>query len=1042
MSTRIRLKNSSTPGAIPSTGDLVPGELAVNTFDGKLYTLQDDGVTPTIKDITGIQYVAGGGISIAPDNTISSTTQSAGNVIAVQVSDRLGGFAAVPGGGLGRVLTSQGADEVPTWEPLPETGTVTSVDISTGTTGLIVDGSPITTAGTITLSGTLSTLHGGTGANNPTLGLRNLLPTQTGAIPGSTLTTDGAGNVTWEIPPGAEYTAGIGLQLSGTTFNSVVADNLGNVDRIQLSNGDGTLKNFTFGLAGQVLTSQGLNQPPVWGNPSGTVTSIDLERGGAVGLYISGGDATMDPETYNISTTATLSLDGVLNITNGGTNATTRPAALNNLLPDQTGSAGYVLTTDGAGVVTWTVKQAGVTSVDVAGGSTGMTFNGGPIVDDGIITMSGVLNIANGGTGASNASDAINALVPAQTGNQNRVLGTDGTSVSWVATSQGTITGVSIDPGTTGLSFGGPFTSDDAAFAITGSLSIGNGGTGASSVSGAIANLLPPQATNAGKVLTTDGSEVSWSPVGLGTVTSVEIGEGPTGLFGDQPITTSGEIILDGILVLEHGGTGADNRLDAINNLLPPQAGSSGKVLRTDGTDATWEDELTQVVPIELGGTGQTTASAAINVLVPSQAGNSGRVLSTDGTVVSWTSTAAGTVRSVDVSGGLTGMTFSGGPVTDTGVLTLSGTLGPEYGGTGGMLPIENGGTGATTAEVAANNLLPAQTLPVAGYVLTTDGEGGLSWTIKQGGVTSVDVSGGVTGLTFTGGPVTTTGTLTASGVLSIASGGTGETSAKNARLALLPPITGNANRNLRVNGVGDDVIWVDAAEGTVTSVGVGGGTTGLSSSNVISTTGNLILTGTLALEHGGTGASTRATALNNLLPSQTSNAGKFLATNGTNAAWTAFSDANLAGGANTTVQFNNNGQLAGTTDFTYNNSTLTAPGLVITVSGAKITGQYSGNVINMIAGTTVDCSAGNYFTKTITAPTVFTFANPPSTGNYIFVLRLQNGGSQSITWPGTVVWPNATAPTLTSGGYDLLLFATDDAGTTWRGASLLNYSA
>lgn len=48
-------------------------------------------------------------------------------------------------------------------------GTVTSVAFSTGTTGLLVTGSPITTSGTITLSGTLGLANGGTGIDASTV---------------------------------------------------------------------------------------------------------------------------------------------------------------------------------------------------------------------------------------------------------------------------------------------------------------------------------------------------------------------------------------------------------------------------------------------------------------------------------------------------------------------------------------------------------------------------------------------------------------------------------------------------------------------------------------------------------------------------------------------------------------------------------------------------------------------------------------------------------------------------------------------------------
>lgn len=51
-----------------------------------------------------------------------------------------------------------------------------------------------------------------------------------------------------------------------------------------------------------------------------------------------------------------------------------------------------------------------VSSVNASGGTTGMTFAGGPVTDQGVLTLGGVLSISNGGTGASSASNARDSL--------------------------------------------------------------------------------------------------------------------------------------------------------------------------------------------------------------------------------------------------------------------------------------------------------------------------------------------------------------------------------------------------------------------------------------------------------------------------------------------------------------------------------------------------------------------------------------------------------------------------------------------------------
>ena len=95
---------------------------------------------------------------------------------------------------------------------------------------------------------------------------------------------------------------------------------------------------------------------------------------------------------------------------------------------------------------------------------------------------------------------------------------------------------------------------------------------------------------------------------------------------------------------------------------------------------------------------------------------------------------------------------------------------------------------------------------------------------------------------------------------------------------------------------------------------------------------------------------------------------------------------------------------------------------------------------INVVSGTALDCSAGNYFTKTITGATTFTFSNVPASVVYTFTMEVTLNGSNAITWPAAVKWPADTAPTITDGKTQLFIFVTDDGGTRWRGSSLVDY--
>ena len=86
-----------------------------------------------------------------------------------------------------------------------------------------------------------------------------------------------------------------------------------------------------------------------------------------------------------------------------------------------------------------------------------------------------------------------------------------------------------------------------------------------------------------------------------------------------------------------------------------------------------------------------------------------------------------------------------------------------------------------------------------------------------------------------------------------------------------------------------------------------------------------------------------------------------------------------------------------------------------------------------------VDCSTGNFFTKTITGATTLTFDSVPA-GVYSFTMEVTLNGSNAITWPASVKWNADTAPTITDGKTQLFMFITNNGGTRWRGSALVDY--
>lgn len=372
--------------------------------------------------------VAGGDVRISSGSN-SSTSLSGAVIISTGTTERMRfassgalsvGVNGTDFGNAGQVLTSSGSGAAPTW-----------TTVSGGGGSTITLSGDISGTGTSAITTTLATVNSNVG----TFGSATTIPV---------VTVDAKGRVT------AISTVAPSVTESQIVDGSILA---------RLASNEVVTGNWTF---------------------NSTVTGIDPSAGNhlATKQYVDAVASGLVPhEAVRIATTANITLAGLQTIDGVALAAGNRVLvknqsneAQNGIYVAQTGvwtrasdfdgnpnnevssgdfvfvsqgttqgGQGWVLITSGAitiGTTGLTFSQVssaggGVSSVNVSGGTTGLSFTGGPITTSGTITASGTLSLASGGTGATTQAGAANAILPSQSSQSGKFLSTDGSNSSW-----------------------------------------------------------------------------------------------------------------------------------------------------------------------------------------------------------------------------------------------------------------------------------------------------------------------------------------------------------------------------------------------------------------------------------------------------------------------------------------------------------------------------------------------------------------------------------------------------------------------------------
>lgn len=538
MSNKVLNKRNATPGLPPAIADLDLGEIAINDYNGIVYSVKNAGAGKVIFSLMNSDFSnsTGSGLNLATQvtGTLAITHGGSGQVTA---NAALNAFLPSQGGNSGKFLKTDGSNT--SWS---SSGFVSSVDVSGGGTGLTFTGGPITSSGTITMSGTLSIGNGGTGQATQTLAFNALSPLTT---KGDLIVHNGTNNVRLAVG-----TNGFGIVADSTAPNGlkwVALPGTGTVTSVALT------APVEFSVAGSPVTTAG-TLALSWANEAANKVFAGPSSGGATTptfRSLVNADFPTTGVSANTYNNVTVNAQGL--ITSGSNVAYLTGNQTITLSGDVTGSGATAITTT-------------LASVGTAGTYVKVTTDAKGRVTSGSASPQA---IADGGTGQTSKTAAFDALSPLttkgdligfNTGHNTRVgVGTDGQILTAKASA------------TNGWEWDDPTINLNTQ--VTGTLQINHGGTGATTASGAFDNIMPAGVqydilANDGtgwkvKTLAYVGAFIDLAALGSPTCTdgngsSIVIGPGSSSAGG---VTGGQNIIIGSVGVLTNGNTsGLDTR--------------------------------------------------------------------------------------------------------------------------------------------------------------------------------------------------------------------------------------------------------------------------------------------------------------------------------------------------------------------------------------------------------------------------------------------------------------------------------------------------